>query len=74
MKVIDERSYIVFENVEDGASFDCNGHILIKLDREVKDATGMGAIYNAVDLKTGEPDLIGNEYIVHLVDAEVVVK
>ena len=52
MKITDKRSYIVFENVDDGAIFDCNGCIFIKLDIEVRDVIDMGAIYNAVDLKT----------------------
>ena len=74
MKITDGRSYMVFENIDDGTAFDCNGSILIKLDREVKDDIGMGAIYNAVDLKTGEPHLIGDKCMVYLVNAEVVVK
>lgn len=73
MKIEDKRSNIVFENVDDGAIFDCNGCIFIKLDREVRDTIDMGDIYNAVDLKTGEPYLIGNERIVHLVNAEGII-
>ena len=74
MKVTDKRISEKFEYVNDGVAFDCNGHIFIKLDREVKNTIGMGAIYNAVDLKTGEPHLIGNECIVYLVNAEVVIE
>ena len=73
MKITDKRSYIVFENVDDGAIFDCNGCIFIKLDIEVRDVIDMGAIYNAVDLKTGELYLIGNERIVCLVNAEGII-
>lgn len=73
MNITDKRSNIVFENVEDGAIFDCNGCIFIKLDKEVRDTIDMGAIYNAVDLKTGEPHLIGNEHIVQLVNAEGII-
>ena len=73
MKVTDGRSYMVFENVEDGTAFEDEGILYIKLDREVRDVEDV-SLYNAVVLESGALVFFRDDHVVKMLNAEVVVK